>query len=268
MNQQFHFLILQILLKILERIKKLFHIGKEFFDKTKKLVSAAKELLKEAGEKLKAGLEAAKTAASTAIESVVQIHSMCFEAGLSEAAKACVGFKINATFFKTKKVEFDTQGCLDVSFAKTIAQAIADKLYPGLKKMKGFIGGLKEKIGLVDKEKNKVENTVEKAKKECKDGGSNCKRDVIWTEEEQYYRKLAYQQLPRFTLRDEATMRLFERDTLSQMAASDDPMVKANIEDPTKYIHAKKRESVAGMKCFYSAVMFTTFHKFLQLYVY
>ena len=232
----------------MEGIKKLFHIGKEFFDKTKKLVDSAKELLSEATEKLKAGLEAAKTAATTAIESVVQIHSMCFESGLSEAAKACVGFKINATFFKTKRVEFDTQGCLDVSFAKTIAQAIADKLYPGLKVLKGSIANLKAKFGLVDKEKDKVEDTVEQAKKVCKDGGSKCKRDVVWTDEEKYYRKLAYEQLPRFTLRDEATMRVFERDTPSQMAASEDPIVRANIEGPKRFMHAKKRESVSGLK--------------------
>ena len=208
--------------------------------------------MNEAKDKLKAGLDAAKAAASIAIENLVQIHSMCFESGLSEAAKACVGLKINATFFKSKKVEFDTQGCLDVSFAKTIAQAIADKMYPGIKALKGAIGSLKAKFGLIENEKDNVEETADKANKQCKEDSDKCKRDVVWTEEEKYYRKLAYEQLPRFTLKDEKTMRVFEIDTPSQLAETDDPMEKASIEDPQKFIMiAKKRESVAGIKCFH-----------------
>ena len=235
-------------MKILEGIKALFNLGKSFFDKSRKLLNTAKEVLGEAKEKLKAGIEAAKAVASTAIESLVQIHSMCFESGLSEAAKACVGFKISATFFKTKKVEFDTQGCLDVSFAKQIAQAIADKMYPGIKALKEAVGGLKAKLGLIGKEKDNVEATADEAKKVCKDDGKTCKKDVIWDEEENYYWKLAYEQLPRFTLRDDETMRVFERDTASQRAAADDPMAKAKIENPEKFIMvAKKRESVTGM---------------------
>ena len=237
----------------MEGLKKLFNIGKKFFDKSRKLLDTAKSVLGEAKEKLKAGLDAAKAAASTAIENIVQIHSMCFESGLDEAAKACVGLNINATFFKTKKVEFDTKGCLDVSFAKQIAQAISDKLYPGIKALKGAIGGLKSKFGIIETEKDNVEVAVEEAKAACKDGDSDsCEkataRDVIWSEEEHYYKKLAYEQLPRFTLRDDATLRLFDWDPPSMKAANDDPMAKAKIEKPKDVVQVyKKRESVTGM---------------------
>lgn len=227
----------------------MFNLGKAFFEKSKKLLDTAKGVLKEAKEKLKAGLDAAKAAASTAIENLVQIHSMCFEAGLSEAAKACVGLKINATFFKTKKVDFDTKGCLDVSFAKQIAQAIADKLYPGIKAIKGTIGSLKAKLGLIEKDKDNVENTANEVNDECGDDDDDCDeastRGVIWTEEENYYRRLAFEQLPRFTLKDDATMRLFEKNTPSQKAEEDDPMAKAEVV--YQYITvARKRQSVEG----------------------
>ena len=226
----------------------MFHLGKSFFDKSKKLLDTVKQALIEAKDKLKAGIDAAKAAATTAMDSLVQIHSMCFESGLSEAAKACVGFKINATFFKTKRVEFDTQGCLDVSFAKQIAQAIADLMYPGIKALKEAIGNLKAKFGLISKEKDKVEETADEAHKACKEDSKTCKKDLIWDEEEKYYWKLAYEQLPRFTLRDDETMRVFERDTASQRAAADDPMVKAKIENPNKFVMvAKKSESATGM---------------------
>ena len=200
---------------------------------------------------MKAGLDAAKTAAKNAVESVVKIESMCFEASLSEAAKACIGFKLKATFMKTKQVNTDIKACLDVSFPKQIAQAIADMMYPGIKSLKEAIGNIKAKIGLIEKEKNQVESTADEAKKACKDGDKSCggRRDIIWTEEEKYYRKLAYEQLPRYTLRDDATMKAFERDTPSQKAATEDPLAKAYIQNPKKFVVvAKKRESVAGMK--------------------
>ena len=203
--------------------------------------------MKEAAEKLKAGLDAAKIAATTAVENVVKIHSMCFESGLSEAAKACVGLNISATFFKTNKVEFTTQGCLDVSFAKQIAQAIADKLYPGISALKGAIGALKAKFGLIQKEKDHVAESADEAKTACKDDSGDCaaSRDIIWTTEENYYRKLAYEQLPRFTLKDQATLNAFEKDTASVKAANDNPMVKANI--PIKSdVDASKKEQISG----------------------
>ena len=233
-------------MQILKGIKKLFNLGKSFFQESQKLLNTAKGVLKEAKDKLKAGLDAAKAAASTAVENLVQIHSMCFESGLSEAAKACVGLKISATFFKTKKVDFDTEGCLDVSFAKQIAQAIADKLYPGIKALKGAIGDLKAKFGLIEKQKDNVEESADA----CKADSEECaaSRDIIWSDEENYYRRLAYEQLPRFTLKDQATLNAFERNTASQKAAADDPMAKANIENPNRFIMVgKKRESVAGM---------------------
>lgn len=235
---------------MLKKIKKLFNLGKSFFQKSQKLLDTAKSILKEAKEQLKAGLDAAKAAASTAVENIVQIHSMCFESGLSEAAKACVGLKINATFFKSKKVEFDTEGCLDVSFAKQIAQAISDQLYPGIKAIKGTVGSIKSKLGLIEKERDNVESTADEAKELCKDDNEECAaaRDIVWTDEENYYRKLAFEQLPRFTLRDEETLRAFERNTASQKAENDDPMAKAKIADAKRIIQvAKKRESVTGM---------------------
>ena len=246
-----------MLLDIIEGIKKLFNLGKKFFQKSHKLLTAAKGLLKEAGEKLKAGLEAAKTAATTAIEGVVKIDSMCFESSLSEAAKACVGFKLKATLLKTKEVNADVKACLDVSFPKQIAQAIADMMYPGIKTLKETIGNLKAKIGLVEKEKDQVEATADEVNKACKDDDKSCgsSRDIIWTEEEKYYRKLAYEQLPRYTVRDDVTMKAFERDTPSQKAATEDPLAKAHIQNPKNFIVvAKKRESVAGMRSIKKAV--------------
>ena len=240
-----------MLLNIIEEIKKLFNFGKEFFQKSQKLINTAKDLLKEASEKLKAGLEAAKTAATTAIESVVKIDSMCFESSLSEAAKACVGFKLKATLLKTKEVNANVKACLDVSFPKQIAQAIANLTYPGIETLKNTIQDLKKKIGLVENEKNQIQTTAGKEKRACKESDKSCgsSRNIIWTEEEKYYRKLAYEQLPRYTLRDDATMKVFEIDTPSQKAATEDPLAKAYIQNPKNFIVvAKKRESVAGMK--------------------
>ena len=203
--------------------------------------------MKDVGENVKAGLDAAKAIASTAIESLVQIHSMCFQSALTEAAKACVGFKIDATFFKTKKVKFDTQGCLDVSFAKTIAQAISDKLYPGISAMKGKIDQLKAKFGLIEQEKDKVESTADEVDEIDDDDSKSSRRDdVVWTEEEEYYRKLAYEQLPRFTLLDEATLKAFEVDTSSMKARADDAMARAIIPDRKTTGVLKKREQISG----------------------
>ena len=244
------------MLFVLKGIKKLFSLGKKFFQTSQKLLNTAKEVLKEAGDKLKAGLDAAKAAASTSVEKLVQIHSMCFETGLDEAAKACVGLNINATFFQTKNVQFDTEGCLDVSFAKTIAQSISDQLYPGIKSLKGKIGELKAKFGLIEAEKDSVEATAEEAKKACKgDDEEACamatERSTIWTEEEDYYRRLAYEQLPRFTLLDVDTLSKFERDTPTIKASSDDAMARAVISDDDLTVEvAKKKESVTGLDNF------------------
>eukprot|EP00794_Sanderia_malayensis_P007160 gene7160-7967_t len=240
---------LDVLLFLLKGVKKLFNLGKSFFDSSKKLLSTAKEVLSDVADQMKAGIDAAKAIASTALESIVQIHSMCFESALTEASKGCVGLSINATFFKTRRVEFDTRGCLHLSFAKTIAEAISNKLYPGISAIKGQISKVKAKLGLIEQEKRKVEATADEAKELDKsDDDSSSKRDVVWSEEENYYRRLAYEQLPRYTLLDEATLRAFTKDTASQKATKDDAMAKAIISNPSNSASnasvLKKRESV------------------------
>ena len=199
---------------------------------------------------MKAGLEAAKTAAKKAIGKVVKIESMCFETSLSEAAKACVEFRFKAMLLE-KKVDKKVEACLDVSFPKQIAQAIAEMMFNGIKTLKEAIGKLKAKIGLIRTNKKQLQSTADEAMTACKDGQESCEstRDIIWTEEEKYYRKLAYEQLPRFTLKDDVTMKAFERDTPSQKAATEDPLAKTYIQNAKKFVVVtKKRESVAGMK--------------------
>ncbi len=96
---------------------------------------------------------------------------------------------------------------------------------------------------MIEQEKDKVEATVEENDKE-----DSSKRDVIWTEEENYYRKLAYEQLPRFTLLDEATLKLFTKDTASKFAINDNALARAVIANRSSSVNVlKKRESIDGM---------------------
>ena len=233
-------------------------MSKSFFDQSKELVQSAKNLLGTVSEKVQAGLKAAKEIAQGAIESIIKIDSMCFRSSLEEAAtNACVGFKVNATIMKSRKIEIDTKGCLDVSFAKEIGKAIADKLYPGINLVRSGIDQAKQLFSKVDSEKKDVEAEIAKTQTEAaKDDDEDDddededegKRRVILTPEEQYFKKLAYEELPRFTLRDGETMAAFGRNSPAMRISAMDPMERAEIPKADAVLNDLKRRDFISSK--------------------
>ena len=216
------------MLQLLDGIKRLFHIGKTFYEKAKIMVQDAKEIYNKVKEKVKDGLEIAKKG----IGSFFKINSLCFstkleKVGNKKSRSLCLGFKVNLDF-QGKNHDLDVNGCLGYDLLKAIAKQVLEKLYQGVLKIKDSIGEIKNKmLGKLEGEKKELEKEIKKGSEES-DTDSD-KRDHVWTEEELYFKKLAYEELPRYTLKDDATMEVFERKAAYLVAAGDNPMAKATI---------------------------------------
>ena len=177
-----HLSLFQMLIKTLEGLKKLVAIAKEFVQKSKAMF----DQVVEASEKLKGLAEAGKKAmadvAKYTREKIINIHEMCFETGLKGKTGACFKFKISATFLGSKKIDIDTEGCLDKEFAMKIGKELAKQLYPGIDKIKEGLMKVKEKFTSAEKQEadlKKLEENAEKLEDENAKLKVPARRDAV-----------------------------------------------------------------------------------------
>ena len=224
------------------------HVAGSIYEEAAKLVDSAKSLLNEVEEVVKAGLEIAEQKLKEGLSALIDVKSVCFKSSLEAASKFSVTFKVEVAVLKSDPKSLEIAGTLESDLPKQIAEKVIEQVYKGWNLMKSGMDRIKESIGKFDSHIKELDEQFVKGKNEFqKDEGGN-KRNVIWTKQEKYFRKLAYEDLRRNVLKDDATLAAFERFSSYSVAAGDNPMARAAIPHfnrTTPNIGAK-RETILG----------------------
>ena len=106
-------------------------------------VTKAVDIVHKAGE---AGRKALEAFAKYTRENIIGIKHICFNTTLENVKDACFGFKVDLVFGGKHKLKFDTNACINVGFIQTVAKSIADKVLPGIGKVKEKLKSAKNYI--------------------------------------------------------------------------------------------------------------------------
>ncbi len=212
------------MLGILNKLKKALNFAHSFVQKSRALVSLAEKGLNAIKEVVDVGLDIGKAIGNYTVNGLVNIHHLCFNTSLEKAATSCFGIKVNATFFGQKRVEFVANTCMDVSFINSIAKVIKTKLFPGVQYFKKGLEKAKSLFFDMESKKDDLEDEIKKEEDEesvteADDDGDDYDDDdeedrkrnsIELNEEERYFQRVAFGDLPRVVLRDYDTIRAFE----------------------------------------------------------
>ena len=109
---------------------------KTFVEKAKGLIDIAEKAAEKIEEAAKAGKDALTAIAKYTKENLINIHHICFNTTLEKAEGACFGVNVDVTLFGNKRFQHDADVCFDISFIKNMGKAVADKVFPGITKIK------------------------------------------------------------------------------------------------------------------------------------
>ena len=109
---------------------------KTFVEKAKGLIDIAEKAAEKIEAAAKAGKDALTAITKYTKENLINIHHICFNTTLEKAEGACFGVNVDVTLFGNKRFQHDADVCFDISFIKNMGKAIADKVFPGITKIK------------------------------------------------------------------------------------------------------------------------------------
>lgn len=142
-------------------------------------------------EAASAGLNVIKEIAKYTKENIIDIKHICLSTSLEKAKNACFNFDVSVVIGGKHKLEKKVDACIDVSFVKTIAKAIADKIFPGIdkikEKLKSALENLKS-VGGKKEELKKLEESTDARQKELE--GEIQEEDEEEDEEDQSQSKV------------------------------------------------------------------------------
>lgn len=154
----------QILLEAIDILKKIVEFAKGLVEKTKKFVELAEMAAEKIEETAAAGKKVLEALATYGRKNIINIHHICFSMSLEKAKTPCFTFKVKVTLGGKKDYELNVEACIDGSFVKSIAKAIAENLFPGidtikekLKQAREYIKDLKTKHDEVEKQQKDSE---------------------------------------------------------------------------------------------------------------
>ncbi len=232
------------MLGILNGVKKALKFAQSFVEKSRVLVDFAENGLNAIREAVDVGIEIGKAIGNYKVNGLVNIHHLCFNTTLEKASTSCFGIKVNATFFGQKRVEFVANTCMDVSFINSIAKVIKNKLFPGVKLIKNGLEKAKSLFFDMEGKKEQLEKEIEKEEEDEDQPTSSMTNDddeddddddgkrsgIDLNEEEMYFRRMAFGDLPRVTLLDDDTVRAFEEKSPWKLIENDE-MFEEEVDD-------------------------------------
>ena len=177
---------------MLRGLKVALRMAHAFVSKAKCLVMLAEKGLNAIRDVVDVGLDVGKAIGNYTVNGLVNIHHLCFNTSLEKASSSCFSVKVNATFFGEKRVEFEADTCMDVSFINTIAKTIKTKLFPGVKLFKTGIEKAKALFTDMDDKRDELEDELSKEEKEKEHEMQDEKRrsQIVLTEEERDFQKV------------------------------------------------------------------------------
>eukprot|EP00794_Sanderia_malayensis_P016608 gene16608-18294_t len=193
---------IEVMLGILSKLKKVMRFAQKFVEKSRTLIDLAEKGLNAIRQAVEVGTEIGRAIANYTVNGLVNIHHLCFNTSLEKASSSCFGINVNATFFGRKRVEFQADTCMDVSFIQSMAKVIKNKLFPGVQFIKKGLEKAKSVFFDMEGQRDELEKDIEK-------------------EEAEDIESVAFGDLPRVTLLDDDTVKAFEEHSPWKMIQSD-----------------------------------------------
>ena len=181
------------MLGIIKGLKVALKTAQAFVEKAERFVEVAEKAFNAVEKAVQVGLDIGKSLANYTVQKLVNIHSICFNTSLEKASTSCFSVSVNATFFGSKHVDFATDTCLDVSFIKTIAKVIKEKLFPAVKFFKSGLEKAKSLFSQMNSQRDELEKEIEKEeeKEELEMEDETKRSEVVLNEKEILFQKVS-----------------------------------------------------------------------------
>ncbi|XP_002169063.3 uncharacterized protein LOC100203318 [Hydra vulgaris] len=212
---------LQKLMSSLADTKRSLQDARLLVNRARNLVDSTLNGLEKVNKEIRVGVDISKFLNDAQVEKSIDVTGICFKDSLDNAERSLIKLLVNGTFHGEPKV-FSVKAALDGNLDQNIAEGIADNLYPGFFEFSKNLEQVKMLLSNLDGERQDITKEIDKTT----DGSiqTDQKSPLFWTPEEDEYRKLAFGELPRFTLSDDETIHAFEERSLWQIAPSNDPL--------------------------------------------
>jgi len=227
-------------------------LSQQFAEYTQKFV----QMVEEAGQKMEEAAAAGKKAldafAKYTRDNIIDIRHICFNTTLAKVKDACFAFNVDIMFGGKHHLKFDINACIDTSFVKSIGKEIADKVLPGIGKVKEKLAKAKEYFKNIGKKKEELKEKEEEVKtkqkhlegevpeevddddddddedenEEIKSRRANIEQKGLPKSKQwAYVYQQVYRDLPSITFKDDKTLDAFNSRSAWAVVATDDPMV-------------------------------------------
>lgn len=212
---------LQGLMSSLADTKRSLQDARALVERARKLVDSTLDGLERVNKEIKVGVDISKFLNEGKPDEAIVIRQACFKDSLNNAERSLVKFDVDLNLTNETK-KFTVAAALDGNLEKSIAEGIANQLYPGYFEFSKKLEQVKVLLSSLDGEKAEIEKEIDKTSDSSLT--TNQKSQIVWNSEEDDFRKLAYGELPRFTLSDDETIHAFEEKSIWQIAPQNNPL--------------------------------------------
>eukprot|EP00111_Clytia_hemisphaerica_P008017 TCONS_00023302-protein len=213
---------LQTLMESLANTKRSLQEARSLVERGRTLVDSTLNGLEKVNKEIKVGVDISKFLNKKDSDNAIKIDGACFQDSLENAERSLVKFMVESDV-DGKRRTFDVEAALDGNLETNLADAIANQVYPGYYDFNKKLEQVKLLLSNLDGQKNAISRDIDEVTNGRTDS-NQLRSQINWSAEEDEFRKLAFGELPRFTLSDDETLHAFEEKSIWEIAPNNNPL--------------------------------------------
>ena len=218
--------------------------SKEFLQKAIYKVGAIINKLESANKELSVGIDIAKSVAGKKVVEIVSIDQICMQGSIQDAVNSKIAFTVQGKIAKKQELNLRLGLSIDSKLWRNLARAVCEQTFTNSSYFGQQLSSAK--LSLRDIDQDKIELLKDMNQNIQKhDIGEAKKKDVIGLDEEEVdFKKIAYMELPRYTLSNDGIIKFFSKQSPWSVIKTIDPLENAFLGNSSKRMVPLKLKSV------------------------